>query len=145
MKYSWGTGIFVFLIVFLIACGIFIWFAYSQKLNLVEKDYYEKGAHHTKQMEIEQRSIHYFNQIYFEEDQYNIIVFFPDQFSDELKSGKILFFRPSDNYRDIEFVIKLKNNKQIINKKDLIQGRYLIKISWESDQVYYIEKEFFVH
>jgi len=144
MKFTWGTGILVFLIVFLIACGVFMWFAFSQKLNLVEKDYYEKGVNHSLQMKIEQRSSKFINQININENQNKIIIFFPDNFSSTLKEGNILFFRPSDNYKDNLYQMDLENNKQEFFKEDFITGRYLIKISWLSDEEYYIEKEFFV-
>ena len=59
LKFNWGTGIFLFLVVFLLACAAFIYFAFTQDVNLVHKDYYEKGVNYTEQMEINARSIAY--------------------------------------------------------------------------------------
>ena len=59
MKFNWGTGILLFLILFLIAAGIFIAFAMRQSVDLVHEDYYERGVDHTSQMEVEKRSAPY--------------------------------------------------------------------------------------
>ena len=144
MKFSWGTGILIFLIAFLIACGIFMWFAFSQQLNLVHEDYYEKGVDYSHKMEIDRNSTMYRNLIYLQESEDYVKVFFPDDFTDNLKEGSILFFRPSDKLKDIEFSMDIKNNIQLIGKDQLITGRYLVKISWMSDREYFIEKEFFL-
>jgi hypothetical protein len=144
MKFSWGTGIFIYLILFLTACGIFMWFAFSQKLNLVEEDYYEKGVKYSNQMKLEQRSGKFNSLIYFQENNSELFIYFPDNFNEDLKNGKILFFRPSDNLKDIEFDMDIKNGRHKIPKEKLIKGRYLVRISWISDQEYYVEKEYFV-
>ncbi|MEA3443222.1 MAG: FixH family protein, partial [Bacteroidota bacterium] len=128
----------------LIACGIFITFAMTQNLNLVEDDYYKKGANYTEQMEIDKRSAKYLNTIYIQDDGEKISIFFPDGFAENLKNGTMLFFRPSDNNNDITFEINDQSNVQSIDKKKLIKGRYIVKISWQSDSRYYIEKDFFV-
>lgn len=144
MKFSWGTGILIFLIVFLAACGIFIAFAMSQRLNLVHKDYYKKGADHTEQMVIDKRSVKYTDSIYIKDKDKFLTVNFPDNFSDNLKTGNILFFRPSDDTEDIEFELALVNNKQLIDKNKLVKGRYIVKITWQKDHSFYIEKEYIV-
>ena len=56
MKFNWGTGILIFLIIFLLACAAFIIFAMRQDVNLVHKDYYEKGVDHTDKMNVDVRS-----------------------------------------------------------------------------------------
>ena len=144
MKFSWGTGILIFLIMFLTACGIFIAFAMSQENSLVHKDYYNKGADYTKQMEINKRSVKYLNTIYFQDKDQQISIFFPENFTENLKTGEILFFRPSDINNDLKIEMKPVNNIQSVDKINLIKGRYLVKFSWQSDTEYYIEKEIFV-
>ena len=56
MKFNWGTGIFMFLALFLLASAAFIIFAVRQDVNLVHKDYYEKGVDYTEQMNVNSRS-----------------------------------------------------------------------------------------
>ncbi len=144
MKFSWGTGILIFLIMFLTACGIFIVFAVSQKNSLVHKNYYERGADYSRQMEINKRSVKYQKTIYFQDKAQQISISFPDNFSEDLKTGEILFFRPSDISKDLKVEMKPIKNIQLVDKINLIKGRYLVKFSWQSDAEYYIEKELFV-
>lgn len=146
MKFTWGTGIFIFLIIFLALSITFVFFAFSKDVNLVHNEYYVKGLNYTEQMQIEKRSEHFKNVIYFNEKGDNIQIFFPDNFNLNLKKGKIFFFRPSDRNLDIEFDMKAQsNNMQTVSKEKLIKGRYLLKFSWfDSLQNYYIEKEIFV-
>ncbi len=47
MKFHWGTGILIFLILFLLAAGFFIAFAMRQERDLVHEDYYERGVDHS--------------------------------------------------------------------------------------------------
>ena len=63
MKFHWGTGILIFLILFLLACGLFIAFAMRQEVSLVHEDYYEKGVDHSQQMMVEARSAQFKNDI----------------------------------------------------------------------------------
>jgi len=144
MKFNWGTGILIFLILFLIACGLFIGFAMNQNVDLVHKEYYQKGVSFTDQMDVDMRSTKYINSIYLKDNGHQILVYFPDNFIDNLKSGEILFFRPSNSNEDKTWDLNPKNNVQIIEKSKLIKGRYLVKITWQSDENYFIEKEFFV-
>ena len=48
MKFNWGTGIFTFIIIFLLLCVAFIIFAVRQGVNLVHDDYYEKGVDYSE-------------------------------------------------------------------------------------------------
>lgn len=121
-----------------------MWFAFSQELNLVHEDYYEKGVDYSHQMELEKSSAKFQNSIYLQESEKTVKIFFPDNFSNDLKEGTILFFRPSDNLKDVEFPMDIKNNVQFIDRKVLFSGRYLVKFSWTSDREYFIEKEFFL-
>ena len=59
MKFNWGTGILAFLILFLSASAVFIFFAMRQDVNLVHEDYYEQGVNYSAQMDVEARSTIY--------------------------------------------------------------------------------------
>ncbi len=144
MKFNWGTGIFIFLAIFLALAFAFMYFAFSQDINLVHEDYYQRGVHHTEQMQINKRSVKYENQIKIENLDEQVSIEFSYDISSNLIAGKIFFFRPSGENMDIEYDIKLDEGKQLINKSDLKRGRYIVKITWNAEEKYHIEKEFFV-
>ena len=42
VKFNWGTGVVIFLLLFLAAIITFVVFAFHQDVNMVHQDYYEK-------------------------------------------------------------------------------------------------------
>lgn len=134
MKFNFGTGIFLFMALFVIAMVSFVIFAHRQDVNLVHRDYYEKGVDHTAQMNKDKRSAIYKEQIEIVDDASNIRITFGPGMTDNIQNGQVLFFRPSDHNRDISFPVRLNGNTCLIEKKELIPGRYMVKISWQTGQ-----------
>lgn len=141
MKFNWGTGIFVFLTLFLLAASAFIIFAFKQNVNLVHKDYYQKGVDYTEQMNIDARSAKYLNSIQtYMADDY-LVIDFDESLTIDTDSVNALFFRPSDSKRDVIFLLDHADNKLKIPKQSLISGRYILKVYWYSGGLKYaVEK-----
>ena len=130
MKFNWGTGIFIFLILFLLAATAFMIFAARQGINLVHKDYYEKGVNHTEQMEIDARSVKYRDAFtIINKDKY-LVVDIEKSLSAKIDSGSLILFRPSDYKKDILMPVERKTSQINFRKEDLINGRYILKFSW---------------
>ena len=137
MKFNWGTGIFIFLTIFLLGAAAFIVFAFSQGVNLVHKDYYEKGVDYTEQMNVTSRSAEYRHSIHINlEDEY-LVVEFEESLVTKIDSGNVLLYRPSSSEEDIRFDISLYKNCLNIPKQELISGRYILKIYWFSEGLKY--------
>lgn len=133
MKFNWGTGIFTFIIIFLLLCVAFIIFTFRQGVNLVHKDYYEKGVDYSEELKVKERSmeyIHAFEILYL--DKY-LVVDIDKNLSAKIDSGTILMFRPSDKKQDIEMPLEANSEKITFSKANLITGRYILKIQWYSD------------
>ncbi len=144
MKLSWGTGIFAFLIFFVLLGITFVIFSLQYDVNLVYEDYYQKGANYTQTIKEKQRSAKYQNTIFLTEKDKEILINFPDEInSSSIKKGEVLFFRPSDRYKDLSFQLAIENGVMKVLNKDLISGRYLVKINWEMNKnSFLVEKEF---
>ena len=133
IKFNWGTGIFLFLTIFLLACAVFMYFAFTQDVNLVHKEYYEKGVNYTEQMEVEARSVEFKNFVAIEEDsEYYLIKFDPSLVS-KIESGEVLFYYPAGSSNDITVPIENDDETTKVAKSDLLYGRYVVKINWISD------------
>lgn len=137
MKFNWGTGILIFLILFLVACAVFIIFAMSQDVNLVHKDYYEKGVDHTEQMNVDSRSKQFENDIQIGLQNEYLLISLTESLVANIDSGKVLLYRPSNSKNDIVFPMTFSENNLIIPKDDLISGRYIAKLFWYSDGLKY--------
>ncbi len=137
MKFNWGTGILIFLILFLAACAVFITFAMRQDVNLVHKDYYEKGVDYTDQMNVNARSADLTDSIQVSVNDDHLQVDFEKALVSKIDSGKVLLYRPSSSKMDITFPMIFTGNSINITKENLVSGRYIIKLSWYSGGLKY--------
>jgi len=137
MKFNWGTGILIFLILFLVVCAIFIVFAMRQDVNLVHKDYYEKGVDHTEQMNVDSRSKQFENDVNIGLQNDYLIISVTESLVANIDSGKVLLYRPSNSKNDIIFPMTFSENNLIIPKDNLISGRYIVKLFWYSEGIKY--------
>lgn len=142
MKLNWGTGIFIFLALFILASVAFIIFAVNQDVNLVHKDYYEKGTDFTRQMEVKARSERYMSLISINQDKDSVKIIFPDELAGRIDSGYVVFYRPSDMHNDLNFRLQPGCNSFSAAKDQMISGRYIIRLNWYSDRYdYEVNKE----
>ena len=137
MKFNWGTGILIFLILFLLACAGFIFFAFQQDVNLVHKDYYEKGVDYSEQMKVDARSTLFRDAFTISSQDNLLIVNINEYLSSKIDSGTVLLYRPSDSKRDIYLPVESRATKVVCSKEDLIHGRYILKFFWFSEGLKY--------
>ena len=137
MKINWGTGIFIFLSLFLLAAFGFIIFAVKQDVNLVHKDYYEKGVDYTDQMNINARSVPYKNALTFDLQNNFFSIDIEESLAANIDSGNILMFRPSNSKNDISIRLNKLAKTIQIPKDELLNGRYILKFSWYSGGLKY--------
>jgi len=137
MKFNWGTGIFIFLTLFLMAAAAFIIFAFRQDKNLVHKEYYKKGVDYTEQMNIEARSAAFKHDIQTRLEDDFLVVDFNENLAEKIDSGNVLMFRPSSSRQDLTLALTIRDNTFKIPKDELISGRYILKIYWYSDGLKY--------
>ena len=137
MKFNWGTGILIFLILFLMAAGVFIAFAMRQEVNLVHEDYYERGVDYGAQMKAEARSAVFVDSIqtYFE-SQY-LVVDLSRLGSVRIDSGSVLLYRPSSRSLDLKMPLDYSTGFMSIPRNELFRGRYILKFNWYSEGLKY--------
>ncbi|MEN8227895.1 MAG: FixH family protein [Bacteroidota bacterium] len=137
MKFNWGTGILIFLILFLLAAALFIGFAMRQDVNLVHEDYYEKGVHYTEQMNVDARSVKYQDSLQTHFENEVLVVDIAGSMDVRIDSGSVLLYRPSSSSLDINVPFDFTENRLIIPKSYLIPGRYILKLHWYSEGLKY--------
>jgi len=130
MKFNWGTGILIFLILFLLACGLFITFAMRQDVSLVHEDYYEKGADHSQQMLVDARSAQYKNAIGTQMKEGELLIDIEASLAATMDSARFHLFRPSNGKYDIKSPFEASKSPLIIPGDELIAGRYILKVYW---------------
>ena len=145
MKFNWGTGILIFLILFLLACGFFIAFAMRQDVSLVHEDYYEKGVDHSQQMLKEARSAGYKNDIGTRFQDGVLLIDIRNSLSAKMDSARFHLYRPSDSKFDIKRPFEADRGSLLIPGEELIPGRYILKVYWSWEGLdYELEQTVFI-
>ena len=137
MKFNWGTGILIFLILFLLGAAAFMVFAFKQDVNLVYKDYYRKGVDYTEQMDMDARSKDYYNALQTHLENEFLVLDLEESLVLTIDSGSVVLYRPSDSKLDLKFPLILWDNRVKIPKDNLISGRYILKLFWYSEGLKY--------
>jgi hypothetical protein len=137
MKFSWGTGILIFLIMFVSAAMVFFVFAMRQEVSLVHEDYYEKGVDHGQKMEVDARSAIYRDSIRTVQEEALFQVWFSQSMAISIDSGNMVFFRPSNSSLDLEWYFLKPTLPLSVPKNELISGRYILKLKWYSGGIEY--------
>ena len=146
MKFNWGTGILIFLILFLSASAVFIFFAMRQDVNLVHEDYYEQGVDYSAQMNVDARSAEYKDSFKTYVEDGSLVVKFGKSLALSIDSGSVLLYRPSSSSLDVSMPFGQMDTSLKIPRSNLVTGRYILKLSWyaeglkyEVDETIYIE------
>ena len=144
IKFNWGTGIFIFLVVFVITLISFVIFTLQFKVNLVHKDYYEKGVDHTEQMKVNQRSAVHRNDFKVASSDDMVQIQINKSLAEKIDSGSIHIYRPSDSRKDIFLTMDNKSNL-VLSREQLVKGRYIFKFHWYSRGIkYQVDKSVYI-
>lgn len=136
-KFTWGHGVIVALLCFIIFICSLVFFAGNMG-EMVEDNYYEKtvvyqdeidAANRANDLDAKPEIIHQAN---------GFLIRFP--FKPE--SGKVLFLRLNNSELDVKQDLQLNNrNEQLIHEVDLTPGEYEVSIHWvEKGQTYLIKE-----
>ena len=148
MKFGWGTGIFIFLIFFILSMLGLVYITFQSEVNLVTPDYYPKGINYQDQIDKEDRTANLSIGLKIEQDKNNLTLVFPSKYGDKDFDGNIegdiLLFFPKSYRFDKQYNISLNSDlKQTISKDSITWGRCIIKVNWTADNLdYYQETEF---
>lgn len=140
MKINWGWGLAIFISIFLVAILSFVYFATTQQVNLVERDYYPKGVTYDQQIKKQQNAKALQQTIVAEQKGTQLWVSFPEKAISQAKGT--IHLSHIENYKlDQRTDIALDSlGQQQINIDKLQAGRYIIKADWESANTKYYQE-----
>lgn len=134
MKWNWGVGITLTIIVFTIISLLFIYFAFNQDINLVRDDYYEAEVQFNEKLETIKRTKKLTEELKIKLIPNFISLQFPTEIGDQEISGTIFLYRPSDEKLDFELPIEIDSSKnQLIPTDKMITGQWKIQVDWTAD------------
>lgn len=145
MKLHWGNAIVIFFTLFISLGIFFIIFSLRQHNDLVDDNYYEKGAAYTLKIEIDKRSALFTDSITIKNKGQEFILNFSTSITTNTDIIKVHFYRPSNKKFDFKTSIDPTTSDFTILKSNLKKGRYIVKFTWQmSGSEYEIDKILFV-
>ena len=140
MKFNWGVGITIFIILFVGFMIMMVLKAGNQNHELVTDNYYEKELEFKDILVKKENALQTFaEQLTCKVEGKNVIIYFPTEVKDEIK-GSIYFFKPFKESDDATFEIVASENLQKIGLDKLSSGMYKVNVDWNSDgKAYYNE------
>ena len=146
MRWNWGTGIFIVIVLFVGLCVAFIIYAQHQKWSMVEEDYYPKELRHEEKL-VKMRNANALSmQMQVKTGTTGLVVQFPVDFHGKKLTGNINIYRPSDEKLDIILPVSADTSlTQAIPLNRLSKGRYVVKVDWSSGgKEFYKEQDIFI-
>lgn len=142
IKFNWGTGIVLTLIVMISGMTYLVSIAIRQDYDLVDKDYYQKSVNYQQHIEEIRNTEGLAQKIQFNLTTDTLKLIFPDLINSTEYSGEIHFYSPVQENRDLKLPVKIDEKfAQNINLNSLERGRYLVKIDWTANKKSYYQEE----
>jgi hypothetical protein len=142
MKFNWGTGIFIVIVLFLLAVIAFFIYIKTLDINLVEENYYEKELVYQQRIDKISNTAQLPGKISILQAPGLLIIQFPEIDSSLVASGSILLYRPSDLRKDVSLPLQLDNSRrQAIDISGIDKGKWTVKMEWNmGGKDYYFEE-----
>lgn len=143
MKLNWATGIILAFIGFI---GFILYFVISASTNskyhhdLVTPNYYEAELNYQNDIDQEKRTITKGFSPKINISKQGLELVFPKTVNDKT-TGTVRFYRPSNKRLDFEIPLQLTDSKMMISKDRLLQGRWDLKVTWQTNNTPYLFKE----
>ena len=126
---------------------VVIIFAFSQKVDLVTPNYYEKELQYQDEIDAQQKTLQLSENVSVEYKSQIVVIQFPQKFYGEELDGNILLYRPADSSKDLKIEVKTDSTgKQLIQADRLAKGFWKVKINWSLENITYSdEKSIFIN
>lgn len=142
-KFHWGTGIFLFMALFVISMGVVVVLSFNQNNELVEEEYYPLGIEYQQQIDRIANARTLSGIIEITQLNDSLIITYPNEFSaGQFSEGLIRFYRPSDEQADIKSpMLPDSSGVQRLSVLPFLAGKYTVKFNWNMDgKQYYSEQ-----
>lgn len=143
IKFNWGTGIFIFIVIFLISMLTVVFLSFRQNNELVEAEYYPQGIEYQKQIDRMAKAKLLSAPIAVEQVSGNLLITYPEEFRTiGFDKGEVFFYRPSAQKSDMLEVMQPDSSlSQKFSLARFSHGKYIIKFSWSmKGELYYDEQ-----
>ncbi len=136
-----GKKIVLFYLAFVALILTLVFLSYSQKVELVSKDYYTKELAYQKQIDAAKNAQAIQKDISFEFLPEKALIRMNHSVFKGNLHGEIIFYHVAESSNDVHVPLNLVNNEQEINTGTFKKGTYRVMLTWQDDEKqYYVEK-----
>jgi len=141
-KISWGAGVVIGIIVFVLISLTMTIIFMTQDVSLVSDNYYEKSLSYQNEIDKQSRTKALDEEVNINFNGELINILFPSTYLDKDISGEIYFYRPSNPSLDFKMSLELnEEGNQMILAKNFEKGFWRLKLNWTMDgNGYYNER-----
>ncbi|MBT8321726.1 MAG: FixH family protein [Eudoraea sp.] len=144
MKISWGTGIVLAFIAFIIFILYFVFLASTRNQanhDLVTKEYYKEELAYQEEIDAQQNALTYAKATSFKKTGEGLLITLPEDLKLDNTQGTVSLYRPSNKQLDFDLPVSLSNTHLLIPDKQLLDGRWDIRIFWSYNDENFLIKE----
>lgn len=142
MTLNWGHKLTIVFIAFAAFIFFLIYKTTQSHFDLVSKDYYKDELAYQQVIDGTNLANKLSSGIQVQQQNDQISIQFPQEMKQKKVEGTIFFYCSADSRKDKKINIQLSEEAvQIIPAKDILPGKYVLKINWKTDnQNYYNEQ-----
>ena len=131
IKFDWGTGIAIFIVIFIGFYISLMLITKQREFDLVSEEYYPESIEFESRIEKTRnaKALDERLQINVKGDSIKIIL--PDWKTGNVASGTLYFYRPNNSLQDISVPLVMNSEgEQMIDAGEMKTGRYIAKVEW---------------
>ncbi len=141
-KFNWGHGITIFLVIFLLLNVAVVLYTFSQDVELVTDNYYEKELKYEDQIVRERRGMNLPDSLKIDLDNSNLKINYPASLLKNSIHGNIHLYRPDQKKFDYNIKIDYDSTgQQIVNMAGKAPGKWKISITLNDGSFDYLFKK----
>ena len=144
---SWGTGIVILIGGFLLLTIVLVGFAFTQRVDLVDKNYYEKELGFQDHINRQKNSLGLHTPVAYTAKGAELRIQFPIAETGKISEGQVTFYKPSDSRSDM--IVPLSTDSTGLFTYSLLGkplGIWKVSAEWKAkdslQKGFYSEKEF---
>lgn len=146
MKLNWGTGITIFIVLFVGHILFLVFQTTRVTADLQAEDYYEQEINYQDRIEAIGNTNALSSSFTVSQDKEHVYLHYPQEFGAMNLDGNIELFKPDNASLDQEIPLNQSDLKQLIQKKNLVKGWCVLRVNGiGGDRPYYFEERIFVN
>ncbi|WP_066758198.1 FixH family protein [Crocinitomix algicola] len=133
MKFNWGTGITIFLALFMGFILTMVVMAHQTKTDLYAEDYYHQEVNYQDKIDAKVNGEIFIEQVNFDVTSNGDFMMSCPESILGANEVEIYFYRANNAEDDRRFSLnKFKKSPVIIRKSDLVEGIYKVELTWKN-------------